>query len=348
MRCVLDHTAMTLTRSDCTGRRVATPAWIIGLLSVLISFLPAEPVTASQERSRPIHIGALTDGWGPTWEVVGLRDGLTELGYRENDDFMIGVRFTQGDSMALTAAARDLLEYGADILFTGGRSTTQAAYSVTRQVPIVFAGGGDPVRLGLIQSFAFPNGNVTGITELDLELAPKRLEFFKNIIPGLKRVLFVYNAGDPYGLEEVRAYREAAMRLELALIDKPAHDESDVSAILAELETGAFDGILSTRPVALNIPESVLNAGKRHRIPTMFASPFFVENGGLASYSPHSYESGRMAARLIAKIIEGQSPSAIPVEANQRIELLINLKTANLLGMKIPPEILFKANRIIR
>jgi len=308
----------------------------------MIGRLPAAQDT------RPVQIGALTDGWGATWEVSGLRDGLEEMGYRENRDFMIGVRFTQGDTKALPAAARDLLEYGADILFTGGRSTTQAAHSVTRKVPIVFAGGGDPVRLGLIQTFAQPGGNVTGITELDLDLAPKRLEFFKEIIPGLERVLFLYNLNDPYGVQEVHAYRKAARGLKIKLTEEPARSEGEVEAILARIKPGDVGGIVSTRPVSLNIPGAVLEAGMRYRIPTAFASPFFVENGGLASYSPHSYESGRMAARLIAKIIEGQSPSVIPVEANPTIEFLINLKTAKRLGIKIAPKVLFKANRIIR
>lgn len=290
---------------------------------------------------------SLTAG-GPTWEVVGLRDGLEELGYRENRDFVIGVRFTQGDIAALPRAARDLLDYGASILFTGGRSTTQAAYSATEKIPIVFAGGGDPVGLGLIQSFSYPGGNVTGVTALELELAPKRLESFKQIVPQLNRVLFPYNVSDPYGLKEVKAHRGAARDLGITLLERPARSEEEVEAILDRIEPDDIDGIMSTRPISLNIPDAVLKAGTRHRLPTMFASPFFVENGGLASYAPHSYESGRMAARLVAKVIEGQSPSTIPVETNQKIELLINLKTARILGIEIPPKVLFEANRVIR
>lgn len=310
--------------------------------------LLTEDLVWAQGRTRPVQIGVLTDGWGPTWEVVGLRDGLERMGYRENHDFVIGVRFTQGNLQALPDAARGLIDYGADILFTGGRSTTKAAHSVTRKIPIVFAGGGDPLRLGLIQSFARPGGNVTGVTELDLELAPKRLEFFKQIIPALQRVLFIYNVRDPYGRHEARAYRVAATRLGIELVERPAPGVGEVRAILQQLENDSVNGILSTRPVALNIPGVVLEAGRRHRVPTMFASPFFVENGGLASYSPHSYESGRLAARLVAKIMDGKNPSAIPVETNPKIELLINLQTANRLGATIPPEVLFKANRIIR
>ncbi len=158
------------------------------------------------ERGGPVRIGVLTEGFGPTIGAVGLRDGLKEWGYRENKDFVIGVRFTQGDTSALPAAARELIQRGVDILFTEGGNAARAAQMETTKVPIVFAGGGDPIGLGLIQSFARPGGNVTGVTNLDLELGPKRLEIFKEMIPGLKRVLFPYNATDAYSLSRRVTY----------------------------------------------------------------------------------------------------------------------------------------------
>jgi putative ABC transport system substrate-binding protein len=128
------------------------------------------------ERSEPARIGFLTDSWGPTPGVVGLRDGLAELGYRENQDFVIGVRFTQGDITALPQAARELANQRVNILFTNNPGPAKAAQTATHRIPIVFYGAGDPIGLGLIKSFARPGGNVTGITELDLELDGKRLE----------------------------------------------------------------------------------------------------------------------------------------------------------------------------
>ncbi len=154
------------------------------LLTVSVSRMCA---VDAAERAAPVRIGVLTEGFGPTTGAVGLRDGLKTLAYRENKDFVIGVRFTQGDASALPAAARELLQRGVDLLFTEGRSAARAAQMETKKVPIVFAGGGDPVGLGLIQSFARPGGNITGVTDLDLELGPKRLEIFKEMIPGLKR-----------------------------------------------------------------------------------------------------------------------------------------------------------------
>ena len=116
-------------------------------------------------RAKPIRIGALTDSWGPTPGVIGLRDGLQELGYQENKDFVIGVRFTQGDISALPTAARELVQQGADLLFTTTPAPATAAHMATNRIPIVFYGAGDPIALGLIQSFARPGGNITGVTD---------------------------------------------------------------------------------------------------------------------------------------------------------------------------------------
>ncbi len=300
------------------------------------------------ERDRPVRIGVLTEGFGPTTGTVGLRDGLKELGYRENKDFFIGVRFTQGDTSALPEVARELVEQGVDILFTEGRSPAKAAQMATKTIPIVFAGGGDPIGLGLIQSFSRPGGNITGISELDLELGPKRLEIFKVIIPGLKRVLFPYSAIDPYSVSEAKMHRQAARNLKIELIEKAVRTEDEVKAVLTNLKKGDIHGIVSPRPMTLNIPGYVREAGSRLSMPTMFASTFFAENGGLASYTPLTYESGRMAARLVDKILKGESPGEIPVEANHKIELVINLRVAKALGIKIAPEVLYRANRVIR
>src|SRR5215813_6499917 len=171
-------------------RRTFLIALVLGSMRLLTGGVGAE------ERAQPIKIGVLTASWGPTPMTVGLRDGLLELGYRENEQFMLGVRFTQGDLTALPAAARELVQYGVDIIVTSEGSPAKAAQMATTQIPIVFSYVADPVGLGLIQSFARPGGNITGVSDLHLELSPKRLEVFHEIVPGLKRVLFLHDAAD--------------------------------------------------------------------------------------------------------------------------------------------------------
>jgi putative ABC transport system substrate-binding protein len=319
---------------------------IILLLLFIGGLLPVCAIGAA-ERGAPVKIGMLTEGFGPTASAVGLRDGLQAHGYRENRNFVIGVRFTQGDVSALPAAAKDLLKRGVDLLFTEGRAAAKVARAETTKVPIVFAGGGDPVGFGLIRSFARPGGNITGVTDLDLELGPKRLEIFRDMIPGLKRVLFAYHVSDAFSISEARAYRDAAVELKISLIEKPVRTQEEAKSAFEKLKN-EIHGILSPRPMTANIPGYVRDAGSAFSIPTMFASTFFAENGGLASYTPNTYESGRMAARLVDKILKGEKPGEIPVETNHKIELVINLKIAKTSGIEINPQVLYRANRVIR
>jgi putative ABC transport system substrate-binding protein len=301
----------------------------------------------AEERAQPIKIGWLTSSWGPTPSTVGLRDGLLELGYRENEQFVIGVRFTQGDTAALPAAARELVQYGVDIIFAEGNDSAQAAQMATTQIPIVFSSVVAPIEVGLIQSFAHPGGNITGVA-VYLELGPKRLEVFHEIIPSLKRVLFSYDAADAYAVAEARVYRDAAHRLGIKLVEKPVRTVEEAQATLAQISKDEVDGILVPGPLSLNIPGFVLETTSQQAIPTMCIVSFYVERGALASYGPELYEMGRQAARLVDKILKGTKPAEIPVEVSPKIEFVINLKVAKALGLTIAPEVLYRADRIIR
>jgi putative ABC transport system substrate-binding protein len=261
----------------------------------------------------------------------------------------LGVRFTQGDIEALTAAARELVQLDPDLIFAPGINVLKAARVATSKIPTVFAGiMGDPVELGLIQSFAQPGGNVTGVTDLDPELGPKRLEVFKEMLPGLKRVLFPYDPSTSYTMTVVKAYRDGARRLGIVLVEKALRTLEEAQATLAEVRKGDVDGILGSSSTSLNIPGFVLQAASRRGIPSMFGQSFWVEQGALASYGPDYYASGHQAARLVDKILKGADPAEIPVEVNPKIELAINLKTVKTLGLTIAPEMLYRADRLVR
>jgi putative ABC transport system substrate-binding protein len=329
------------------GGQVQMARLVITLLLVSIALLAGG--ANAGERTGPIRIGQLTESWGPTPAMAGLRDGLLELGYRENEDFVIGVRFTQGDRGALPAAARELVKLGVDLIFLTGIHTAKAARMATSKIPIVFAGAiGYPMALGLIQSFAQPGGNVTGVTDLDLELGPKRLEIFKELLPGLKRVLFTYDPSDPYTMAVAIAYREAARRLGIVLVEKAVRSQAEAQATLADVRKSDLDGILAPSVISMNIPGTILQAASQRGIPSMFGQSFWVEQGGLASYGPDYYASGRQAARLVDKILKGEDPANIPVEANPNIEFAINLKTAEALGLTVAPAMLYRADRVFR
>jgi len=300
------------------------------------------------QHARPILIGALNTSWGPTPQVVGLRDRLLELGYRENEDFVIGVRFTQGDLTALSGAARQLVQDGVDIILVDHDDAAKAARQATETIPIVSTALGVPVEQGLIQSFAKPGGNLTGIADLHLELGPKRLEVFFAMIPALKRILFLYSATDTYAVAEAKSLQDAARRFGIVLVARAVHSEEEAQLVLAEVRRRKIDGILAPRCCALNLQGLILKATSNVRLPAMFSDPFWVERGALASYGSDLYASGAMAARLVDKIIKGANPAEIPVEVNPNVQFVINLKTVRALGLTLAPEVMARANRVVQ
>ena len=318
------------------------------LIACLIGFATAASAWAA-ERARLVKIGALTESWGPTAAIVGLRDGLQALGYRENEHFVIGVRFTQGNLDELPEAARALVQRGSDLIVTsGGDDAARAAKLATATLPIVFMGGSDPVASGLVKSFARPGGNVTGVADMGVETAAKRLELFHELVPGLKRVLFVYNATDSYALTALASNRDVARRLGLTLVEKPVRSQTEALAVIKAARAPEVDGLFAPPRLSLNIPGFILEIGPARTLPTMFHDPFFVERGGLASYSASNYEVGRQAARIVGKIMKGAKPADVPVEQPTEFELVVNLKTAKALGLTVPPSIMVRANRIIQ
>jgi len=302
----------------------------------------------AQRTARPVQIGALTESWGPTPAIVGLRDGLRALGYSEDKDFTIGVRFTQGESAELLAAARELVRSGADIIVTTeGGNTAKAAQMATDRIPIVFIGGGDPVELGLVKSLARPGGNLTGIASLDVELAPKRLEIFRELVPGLKRVLLVYDATNKHAVEQLAPYRAAAWNLGLTFVERPVRSQEEAGAVISGLRRGDVDGIFAPRVLSLNIPGFIVATSAKGTFPTMFQAAFFAERGGLASYGATDGDLGRLAARLVDRILKGAKPANLPIERPTSFELVVNLKTAKTLGLTIPDALRLRADRLL-
>jgi putative ABC transport system substrate-binding protein len=179
-------------------------------------------------------------------------------------------------------------------------------------------------------------------------LDTKRLEVLKEMIPGLKRVLFSYDPSETFSAAQAKNFRDTSRQLNITLIEKPVRSPKEAQATFASIRRSEVHGIVVPHSLSFNIPGSALEAASRQGIPTMFSNIWFVEQGGLASYGSHYHESGRMAARLVDKIIKGEKPAEIPVEVNHKIEFVVNLKVAKALGIKIAPEALYKANRIIR
>jgi putative tryptophan/tyrosine transport system substrate-binding protein len=317
---------------------------LLVLGTVLTIAGPMAPATPAQP-PRLVKIGALTEGWGPTPTIVGFRDGLQELGYQENRDFVIGVWFVQGNLAELPEAARGLVRHGVDLIFTSGGHATKAARVATTRIPIVFQVADDPVEAGLAKSFGRPGGNMTGIA--DIELVPKRMEIFHELIPGLKRVLLVYDATNPVAVSRLEVHRAAARRLGLTLVERPVRTEDEARSVISTARKSEVDGIFSTRLLSLNIPGLILEIAPKRTMPTMFDDAFYVERGGLGSYAPSLYGLGRQAARLVDRILKGARPADLPVEQPTKFELVVNLKASKALGLTIPQSMLLRADRLI-
>jgi putative ABC transport system substrate-binding protein len=322
---------------------------VLLVLGIVLATVGGMARATDAQAPRLVKIGALTESWGPSPSIAGLRDGLQDLGYRENETFVIGVRFTRGNVAELPEAARALVRHGVDLIVTSsGDNAAKAAQMATTRIPIVFMGGSDPVEAGLVKSFARPGGNITGIADLELELVPKRMEIFYDLIPNLKRLLFVYDATNAIAVSRLQVHRDAAHRLGFTLVERPVRTEEEARSLISAIRKSEVDGIFSPRQVSLNIPGMILDIASKRAIPTMFHDAIFVEQAGLASYSANNYELGRQTARLVDKILKGAKPGDIPVEQPTKFELVINLKAAKALGVTIPRSILGRADRLIQ
>ena len=313
------------------------------VVAVLLCAAPA----AWAQAPKVFKVGVLTTAWSP-WHTftMGFRDALKELGYVEGQNVAFEVRAAQGDLSRLPELAAELARQKPDLLYcVEGPDACQRA---TTMIPIVFSQIGDPVKLGLVQSLARPGGNVTGIATLRPELTAKRLELFKETVPSLRRVLVTYDRREPEEQEAVTAARSAARRLGLTLLDRPVTAPLEIEPALAELKEGGRDGILIVQSgLNLNIPGRSLEVATSNKLPTMYPASFWSQFGALASYGPDQYLQGRQAARLAHKILTGTPPREIPVELPDRIEFIINLKTAKRFGLKVPPPALNRADRVI-
>jgi putative ABC transport system substrate-binding protein len=308
---------------------------------VLLLTLSAVPWTdnAVAQQGRPVRIGGVSESWGPTPALVGLRDGLVELGYREHEDFVIGVRFTRGDFAALPIVTRELIQQGVDILVLGSTSALAAVAEIAPKTPVIFVGSLDPVALGAVRSYAKPGGNLTGVTSEDVELSPKRLELLRALVPGLKRVLFAYDGGNAGSALELKAYREASRALGIELVEKVLRTQDDAQRTFARLRKGEVQAMLAPFAVTLNIPAFVVETASRLQLPAMFNDRFYVERGGLASYGANQHESGRQAARLLDKVVRGGRPGDIPIEANNRVEFVVNARVARAINLAVPRDL---------
>ncbi|HTM10815.1 MAG TPA: ABC transporter substrate-binding protein [Verrucomicrobiae bacterium] len=324
------------------------------LIVATMFFALCVPTGAQQTKKLP-RIGILLAGSFTTSQssTDAFRRGLTDLGYVEGKDIVIEYRFAEGKEQRLPTLAAELVRLGVDIIVVGGGSASSAAKDVTKTIPIVMATASDPVRSGLVTSLARPGGNITGFTLIGPDLSGKRLEVLKEMIPGLVRVAVLVYRNNPATDLMLKETETAAVSLGLQLQTSEVRASREGQDALES----AFAAAKKNHSEAINILSSAFfndrrkeigNLAVKTRLPTMYPYSSFTEAGGLISYGPNLLDLYRRAAVYVDKILKGAKPANLPVEQPTKFELVINLKAAKQIGLTIPPNVLARADRVIK
>lgn len=281
--------------------------------------------------------------------IEAFRQGLRELGYVEGQSVSIEARYAQGKLERLPDLARELVRLNVDVIVAGGSTAIRATKNATKLIPVVMAHGSDPVALGYISSLARPGGNITGLTHMAPELGGKRLELLRDIVAGLTRVAVLTDPGTRGHGPQMRELKVAAPVLGLQLrpveVRSPDELEAAFSAMTAE-RLGAFIGL--QQPTLDRLRKRIVDLAAKKRLPAMYPNSEYVERGGLMSYATDLASMFRRAAAYVDKILKGTRPGEIPVEQPTKFELIINLKAAKQIRLAIPPDVLARADKVIR
>ena len=334
--------------SAVEGSKIKNPKWL-GL--TVISFVLMAAGAEAQQSTKIPRIGLLSAASPSSVSdrVHAFREGLRELGYMEGKNIFIEYRYAEGNLDRLKELAAELVRFKVDLIVTAGPTATRRAKEATATISIVMAQDTDPVESRFVASLARPGGNITGFSILSPEMAGKRLELLKEIVPSLSRVAIIGNRtvpGNAQGLKELETAAEA-IRLQLKYMDVLA--PKDIEAVFRDAIKGRAEAVLVLpNPVAISDRKQVVNLAERSRLPTAYYQPEYVEAGGLMFYGPSNADIFRRAAAYVDKILKGAKPADLPVEQPKKFEFIVNLNAAKQIGLTIPPNVLARADKVIR
>jgi len=308
----------------------------------------AIPLRLFAQQPKIARIGILRSGAPPDPLVEALKEGLRELGYVEGKNIGFEYRWAEGREERLPSLATDLVRIKVDVIVaSGGAPAVRATMRATTAIPIVMLVGPDPVEAGLVASLARPGGNVTGLTYQIDELPGKWLELLKETVPKLSRVAALWDPGNGEGMLNIseRAARSLGLQLQALKVGRP----DDYASAFAEARKRRAQAVVVLgSPFNYANRERIVALAAKHRLPAMYDQrDFVVGSGGLMSYGPDFYALFRRGATYVDKILKGARPADLPVERPTRFELVINMKAAKALGLKIPQSVLLRADRVI-
>jgi putative ABC transport system substrate-binding protein len=311
----------------------------------------AWPITArAQQPAMPVIgflNGASQEGYAPS--VAAFRQGLNEAGYVEGQNVTIEYRWAEGQYDRLPSLAAELIQQKVSVIAATSTPAALAAKAATSTVPIVFTTGGDPIKLGLVASMRRPGGNVTGATQLTVEVGPKRLELARELFPGATTFALLVNPANPVAATVSKDLQAVADTLAVRLHVLHASTEADFEAAFAtaaQLRAAAL--VISTADPLFNSHAAQLGAlALHHSVPAIYQLREFATAGGLMSYSGSIRDSSRLAGVYTGRILKGEKPGELPVQQSTKVELIINLKTARALGLTVPLPLLGRADEVI-
>src|SRR5262245_39070539 len=336
------------------GKQMVRALWmkdIAAVVGVLMGLLAGSTVVSAQQPGKTWKIGVLVSGTQAVNAArdEALRQGLHDLGYDEGKNIALEYRYAEGKTDRLDKLARELVEQNVDVIVVGGTRVAVAAKNATSTIPIVVAGAGDLVEAGLIKSFMFPGGNVTGVARMSADFFGARLKLVKEIIPKMSQVAALSNPKNPGHARSIKDAELGARSMGLTFQSVTAQNANELdSAVGAASKSGSKALFVMTDALFNTHLARIAQASIKNRLASVYDRTGFVEAGGLVSYGVNLPDLSRRAAEYIDQIFKGAKPGDLTLVQPTKFDLALNLKTANQIGVTIPPEVDNRAVKVIK
>jgi putative tryptophan/tyrosine transport system substrate-binding protein len=318
--------------------------WLITLCSMIFTCMHS--ASAQQPKKMP-HIGYL--GGNVSTATNAFRQGLGEHGWIEGQNIVVEYRVAEAKTERFPELAAELVRLKVDLIVAASTPAAQATQQATKTIPIVFIMVSDPVASGIVASLARPGANITGLSNMLPEMSGKLLELLKEAVPAATRVAVLYDPANAGKLLEFKELQAAAPALGMKLQSLEVHTDKEVDGAIATMTKARLDGLVTFIDAVTNKHrQRIVDFAAKHRVPSIYQTSEFAEAGGLMSYGLNPNEMFRRAAAYVDKILKGTKPADIPVERPIKFQFVINIKTAKQLGLKIPPNMLVRADRVIK
>jgi ABC-type uncharacterized transport system substrate-binding protein len=321
---------------------------IVAVFCLLVTVLLITGSAEAQQVRKIPRIGYVSVSGSPNNPgvlVEAFRQGLRDLGYDEGKNIVVEYRWAAVEPERVSAFVAELVQLKVDVLVSSSAAAIRAAKQATQTIPIVMVASFDPVEAGMVESLAHPGGNITGVTRFGRELSGKRLELFKEAVPKISRVGVL-----AAGRRALKEYEAAALAQKIAFESLEVRGPNpDLEGIFQAAIKGRVNGLIAQGSVQINrYQKQIVELALKNRLPSMFEVSRWVEIGGLLSYSSDEVGNFKRAATYVDKILKGAKPADLPVEQPMKFELVVNLKTAKQIGLTISPNVLARADKVIR